>query len=129
MKKPVLILAVALAGFAVASASAAGGLSPGTYLTKVSGATPAVLNGTWRLVFKGKGFSITRNGQAAVAGLAKIAGTKVTFIDVSGRYRCTAAQAAGTYTWFQRGSSLTLRVVRDACSGRKAILTNGFYQA
>ena len=108
------------------SAFAAGGISPGVYVTKITGATPAALNSTWRLVLKGKRFTITRNGKPAVAGQVVISGSKISFHDLSGRYRCTGAQAIGSYRWYLRGSSLTFRVVRDACSGRKAILTNGF---
>jgi hypothetical protein len=122
----VLALAGALAAFAAASASAAVGLSPGVYVTRVTGATPAPLNGTWRLGFKGKHFTITRNGKPAAAGRVTISGRRVVFRDTAGSYRCPPSQAVGTYRWSLRQSSLTLSVVRDDCSGRKAILTNGF---
>jgi hypothetical protein len=129
MGRSVLVLALALAALAALAASpalGAGGLSPGVYVTKVTGATPLTLNGTWRLAFVGSHFSIKRNGKAAVAGLATISGKRVTFRDMSGPYRCTGSQAVGTYRWSRSGKSLTLTVIRDACSGRKAILTNGF---
>jgi hypothetical protein len=119
-------LAVSAAALAAGSASAAVGLSPGLYVTKVTGATPAPLNGTWRLAFKGKNFTITRNGKPAVAGRVTISGRRVVFHDTAGSYRCPPAQAVGTYRWSLRRNSLTLSVVRDDCSGRKAILTNGF---
>jgi hypothetical protein len=123
---PALAVSAAAATLAVGSAPAAVGLSPGVYVTKVSGATPAPLNGTWRLAFKGKNFTITRNGKPAVAGRAMISGRRVVFHDTAGSYRCLPSQAVGTYRWLLRRSSLTLSVVRDDCSGRKAILTNGF---
>jgi hypothetical protein len=120
-------LVLALAGSLTAlAASAAVGLSPGVYVTRVTGATPAPLNGTWRLGFKGTHFTITRNGKPAAAGRATISGRRVVFRDTAGSYRCPPSQAVGTYRWSLRRSSLTLSVVRDDCSGRKAILTNGF---
>ena len=126
MKRTMLVLVLTLAGLASVPAYAAGGLSPGVYVTKITGATPTALNGSWRLALKGKRFTITRNGKPAVAGQATITGSKISFHDLSGRYRCTGTQAIGSYRWYLRASSLTLRVIRDACSGRKAILTNGF---
>jgi hypothetical protein len=113
-----MMLALALAALAASPALGAGGLSPGVYVL--------ALNGTWRLAFVGRHFSIKRNGKAAVAGLTTISAKRVTFRDMSGPYRCTGSQAVGTYRWSRSGKSLTLTVVRDACSGRKAILTNGF---
>ena len=126
MKRPMLVLAVALTGLASVPAFAAGGLSPGVYVTKITGATPAVLNSSWRLALKGNRFTTTRNNKPAVAGVATITGSKISFHDLSGPYRCTGSQAIGSYHWYLRGTGLTFRVVRDACSGRKAILTNGF---
>jgi hypothetical protein len=126
MRRPALIVLLALAALATDTALGAGGLSPGVYVTKLTGATPRTLNGTWRLAFTAGHFSLKRNGKAAVAGLTTLSGRRVTFRDVSGSYRCIGSQAVGTYRWTLRGKSLTLTVVRDGCSGRKAVLTNGF---
>src|SRR3954453_9676641 len=120
-----VVLVVAAAGLAAAAVASAG-LAPATYMTKVTGATPAVLNGTWRLTVTKKRFTITRNRQPALAGSVAISAKRVTFHDLTGPFRCTGSQAVGTYAWRLRGKSLTLTVVKDACSGRKAILTNGF---
>jgi hypothetical protein len=120
-----LVLAALVAGLAAASAAASVGL-PGTYVTKVAGAAPSALNGTWRLAVAPKRFAITKNGRPAVAGTVALSSKRVTFHDRAGLYRCRPSQAVGTYAWSLRGKSLTLRVVKDACSGRKAILTNGF---
>jgi hypothetical protein len=123
-KVVVFVVAAGLAATAVAAAAA--GPAPGTYVTKLSGATPPVLNGTWRLTLSQKHFAITKNRQPALAGSVATTLRKITFHDLSGPYRCTGSQAIGTYAWHLRGKSLTFTVVKDACVGRKAILTHGF---
>lgn len=121
----VLVLAALVAGLAATVAAASVGL-PGTYVTRVTGATPSALNGTWRLAVTRTRYGITRNGRPAVAGSVALSSKRITFHDRAGLYRCEPSQAVGTYAWSLRGKNLTLRVVKDACSGRKAILTNGF---
>jgi hypothetical protein len=122
----VLVLAVVVAGLAAAVAAAAVGPAPGVYVTKETGATPSVLNGTWRLTLSRKRFTLTKNRSPAVAGSVAVSSKRITFHDLSGRYRCRGSQAVGTYGWYLRGRSLTLTVVKDPCSPRQAILTNGF---
>jgi hypothetical protein len=123
--RKIVVLAVVAAGLA-APAAGATGLAPGTYVTKVSGATPALLNGTWRLALTPKRFTITRNRQAAIGGSVAISSKRVTFHDLSGPLRCTGSQAVGTYAWHLRGKTLTLTAVKDPCQGRKAVLTHAF---
>jgi hypothetical protein len=122
----VVVLAVVAACLAAGASAASVGLAPGTYVTKVSGATPALLNGTWRLTVTKKRYTVTRNRQPAIAGSVAISSKRVSFHDLSGPFRCQGSQAVGTYAWRLRGKSLTLTAVQDACSGRKAILTHGF---
>ena len=124
--RKVLVLVVVVAGLAAAATAASAGPAPGAYVTKVTGATPSLLNGTWRLTLSQKHFTITRNRQPALAGSVAISAKRITFHDLSGPFRCTGSQAVGTYAWSLRGKSLTFTAVKDACSGRKAILTNGF---
>jgi len=125
--KRMLFGAVVVAGaLAVGQALASTGLWPHVYTTRITGATPAALNGTWRLSVGPASYAITKNGRLAVGGTATYAGHHVTLHDLTGSYRCRGSQAVGTYAWSVLGNKLTLRVVKDACSGRKAILTNGF---
>lgn len=121
-----LVLVVIVAGLAATAAAASTGPAPGVYVTKVTGATPALLNGTWRLTLSKTRFAITRNGQPAIAGSVAITPKKITFHDLSGPFRCIGSQAVGTYGWRLKGKSLKLTAVKDACGGRKAVLTHSF---
>jgi hypothetical protein len=117
---------VLVAAVSAASALALGGFSPGVYQTKITGAKPAVLNGTWRLSLNAPGFAITKNLTTAVAGTIAIAGNKITFTDIAGPLRCTGGQVKGTYTWSLKGKALTLKPVSEKCAGRKLVLTHAF---
>jgi hypothetical protein len=123
--RKVLVLVVVVAELAAAAAASAA-LAPGAYVTKVSGATPALLNGTWRLTLTQKRFTITRNRQPAIAGTVGITAKRVTFHDLSGPFKCTGSQAVGTYGWSLKGKRLTFTAVKDPCAGRKAVLTHAF---
>jgi hypothetical protein len=126
-----LIAAVVVAGAAIAAllllaGGGTRGLNPGSYMTQISGATPATLNGTWRLVLRRKRFALTRNSASAVTGFLSTSQNRLTFHDLTGPYRCPGAEAVGSYAQSLSGKNLTLTVVQDSCSARKAILTNGF---
>lgn len=122
----IVVLVMVVAGVAVTATAAWAALAPATYVTKISGATPALLNGTWRLTLTQKRFAITRNRQPAIAGSVAITAKKITFHDLSGPFKCAASQAVGTYGWHIHGNSLTLTAVKDPCAGRKAVLTHAF---
>jgi hypothetical protein len=124
MKRIVLGVAVLVAAVSTASAFGLGGLNPGVYQTKIAGAKPAVLNGTWRLSLNKPGFAITKNLATAVAGTVTIVGNKITFTDIAGPLRCTGSQVKGTYTWTLKGTTLALKPVSETCAGRKLVLTH-----
>ena len=118
---------VALA--AVAATPATGSVSaigPHVYSTKIVGATPAVLDGTWRLTVNRRSFSVAKGTMFAVSGTARIVGNRITFHDLGGPFSCRGAQATGVYSWRVSGKRLTLTAVREPCTGRKTILTKPF---
>ena len=120
----VVTLVIVLTGLAAGTAAAA--LNPGVYVTRVKGATPAALNGTWRISFAAGQYEITRNGQVAVDGASTIRGQQVVFKDRFGPFRCLGSQATGTYHWSLAGTKLTFSVVHDPCPGRNAVLARVF---
>jgi predicted ABC-type sugar transport system permease subunit len=119
---------VAAVTAASAPASRAASIGPHVYSTKIAGAKPAVLNGTWRLTVNRKSFSVARGTTFAVSGTARIVGNRITIHDVDGPLACRGAQATGVYSWRISGKRLTLTAVREPCAGRKTILTRPFTQ-
>ena len=110
---------------AVASGAAASTPIPGRHVSKIT--TPTTLAGTWRLCVCPDGsYEITRQTATETVsttefqGSWKKAGSKLTLNNSSG---CTAT---GVYTWQLAGRQLTFHVVRDACTRRKLVLTNGW---
>lgn len=127
MKRMILVAVVAAASATATSAlGAAQGLSPGAFTTRIAGAKPAALNGTWILAMTGPAFNLIRNKTTAATGAVTVSGSKITFKDLFGPYRCLGSQATGTYTWKLKGKTLTLKPVKDSCAGRKAVLSHPF---
>ena len=58
-------------------------------------------------------------------GILSVSGSKITFQDVAGAYSCARNQK-GTYTWSISAGQLHLKVVSDACAGRKTVLSHAF---
>lgn len=125
-------IALATAAFAAAivvagSAYAAGTpIAPHAYVARIAGAKPAVLNGTWRLSLTTYTFTVNKGVTAAVSGRVRIVGNRITFHDLGGPFACRGAQATGVYSWRVVGKRLSLTAVREACAGRKTILTKPF---
>jgi hypothetical protein len=109
---------------AVGSSSAS--IGPHVYSTKIVGARPAVLDGTWRLTVNRRSFSVAKGTTLAVSGTARIVGNRITFHDLGGPFSCRGTQATGIYSWRLTGKRLTLTAVREPCGGRKTILTKPF---
>jgi hypothetical protein len=126
--KKIALAAVALVAGTAASAApaAAPGLSPHTYVAKIAGAKPALLNGAWRLAISSPGFSVNKDGRAAVIGRVQIAGNRVTFQDGTGPLACKGAQKSGTYAWRVAGKRLSFTRVKDACIGRRTVFAHAF---
>jgi hypothetical protein len=112
------------AGAALAARTAS--IAPHVYSTKIAGARPAVLDGTWRLTVKGSSFSVAKGASLAVSGSVKIAGNRITFRDLAGPFACRGAQSTAVYGYRIAGKRLTLTAVREPCAGRKTILTKPF---
>ena len=118
---------VALAAVAATPATgSAAAIGPHVYSTKIVGATPAVLDGTWRLTVNRRSFSVAKGAMLAVSGTARIVGNRITFHDLGGPFSCRGAQATGVYSWRVTGKRLTLTAVREPCTGRKTIPTKPF---
>jgi len=131
MKRTTLVLA----GLAVAAVTAepvlgspASAIAPHAYVARITGAKPAVLNGTWRLTLTTYTFTVNKGAAAAVSGRVRIAGTRITFHDLGGPFACRGAQATGVYSWRVVGKRLTLTAVSEPCAGRRTILTSPFTQ-
>jgi len=126
MKRMLLVSAIA-GTLAVGAGAAANPLWTHVYRTTIKGAAPAALNGSWVMTLTPTTFTVAKTGQRlAVGGTLSYSGNRVTFRDAAGPVACRGTQAVGTYSWSLVGNRLTLRPVKDSCSGRKAILTNGF---
>jgi hypothetical protein len=126
--KKIALAAVVLVAGTVASAApaAAPSLSPHIFVAKIAGAKPALLNGTWRLAINSPGFSVNKDGRAAVIGRVQIIGKRVTFQDGTGPLACRGAQKSGTYTWRVAGKRLSFTRVKDACVGRRTVFAHAF---
>jgi hypothetical protein len=119
-----ILLAVSFAAVVATAASASP--DPGTYAATITGATPALLNGNWRMTFGGGSYRITRNGKEAIGGFTSIRGARITLEDWFGPYACRGAQQKGTYRWAISGRKLTFAVVKDSCAGRRTVLVRAF---
>jgi hypothetical protein len=131
MRRNTLAAVAAAAAFAAVTAAPATGspaasIGPHVYSTKIVGAKPAVLDGTWRLTVNRRSFSVAKGTTLAVSGTARIVGNRITFHDLGGPFSCQGAQATGVYSWRVSGKRMTLNAVREPCAGRKTILTKPF---
>jgi hypothetical protein len=124
----VVLAAILLTAVTAAPAvgSRAASIGPHVYSTKIVGAKPALLDGTWRLTVNRRSFSVAKGTTLAVSGTARIVGNRITFHDLGGPFSCRGAQATGVYSWRVSGKRLTLTAVREPCTGRRTILTKPF---
>ena len=115
--------AATLVAAAAATAAVAGPLQ-GTFQTVIANAPTKQLDGTWRLTLQpGGGYTTKRNGVVLARGHETQTATTITFVDESGPLACSPAQATGTYRWSLKGGLLRLTPVREACAGRRLVLT------
>lgn len=125
--KRIALVAACAAMLVTAAQAAAPTIYPHIYTTRIAGVSPAVPNGSWRLVVQKTTFGVAKNGVPAVAGSVQVAGNKITFHDLAGPLSCKGSGAIGTYTWKLQGATLTLTKVHDTCAGRPLILAGRHY--
>lgn len=127
MSKAIAALAAMAAALTAAAAGQRGaGPIPGLYQARVRGASPPALNGLWQVAFRDSAFAVSKDGLLAVRGQVRLAGSTITFRDQAGPLRCRGPQARGTYRFVLRGRALTLTPARDACPGRRLVLSRTF---
>jgi hypothetical protein len=117
------LLVVAAVFLALAAPAAASAPLSGAFGTTIRGATPAALNASWAVIFLPNGaYQIDRNHLAVVIGQGTRSATTLVFTHEHGAFACKSG--AGTYRWSLSGKKLTLKVVKDSCVGRRAVLTS-----
>ena len=129
-----LVLVVALAALVAGStADAASPTLPGIYTTKLSGKSPAAINGEWAIQIKRNGAYVIlkriskTEGKVEVRGLALLNPNHVvTFTNEKGLLAC---KVIGKYRWTVKGSrlkTLTFERLHDTCVGRRTVLSGTF---
>jgi hypothetical protein len=118
-RKPLLLVAVALAALAPPAALAATAALPGTYAKTQNGQ---------RLMLRltsGGAHTFRVDGDLGARGdYTRASGRRITFRDEAGPLACPRA---GMYTWTLRRGKLRFEVVADRCAGRRAALTGGAF--
>ena len=126
MRRTCLLLAAAIAACAL-SATASGATFAGSWTKKIAGG-PAPLHGSWALHVGSGKFYVQKLPAAghAVDGTVAVSGSTITFTDRSGPLACGGATKVGRYTRKAGpNGSFRLTAVKDACAGRKLLLTSG----
>jgi hypothetical protein len=109
--------------------SAAAATSPleGVYETTIKGQA-TVLNGIWLISFAGNGtYAVVKAPNTRtllIGGTSAVSGKSVLLHDKAGPLACAGA---GKYSWIRKGKTLRLKKVKDACSGRVAVLATAAY--
>ena len=131
MRQALAATAVFVTLAAAAAANGATSTLPGTYTTKLSGKTPAVVNGEWAIQIKRNGDYVIlkriskTEGKGEVRGKALLnPGRVVTFTKESGPLAC---KVTGKYHWtIKGGKTLTFQRLHDTCAGRRVVLSGTF---
>jgi hypothetical protein len=120
--KRIAIAATAVAVLAFSPAAVASGTITGRYKAKVtSAALGGAVKGTWTLNFKKSG-SVTITDNANVVGHStfSVTGAKIKLGPGAG------CSGSGTYKFKLTGKKLKFRLLKDACAGRKIVLSSTF---
>ena len=74
-------------------------------------------------LYDGNQYMVNMDGEIAVEGVYEIKNNRLYITDKKGPYACLENPNA-TYRWIIKDNKVTLIVVKDECSGRKAALTS-----
>ncbi len=95
---------------------------PGTYATTITGAKPALLNGSWLVQLRADGsYAIEHGGAVVVRGRGAVTGPRITFGHEIGPLACPGP---ATYRWSLHGRTLTLTPLAESCAGRRLVLAS-----
>ena len=128
MKRPLVVLVLALAVGALTSAGVSGAASSplhGVFETTVKGKS-SLLNGKWLISFAPNGaYAVVKEPATKtllIGGVSKVSGHTVALTDKTGPLRCTGSQVNASYSWTISGKTLKLKPTKEACGGRGAVL-------
>ena len=125
MKKIAFAAAMLSAVVAAAGAPAAGtALYPHAYSTRITGATPSLLNGTWRLAIQKTAFAVTKTAPLRSQAPSRSPETRSPSM-TSGRSPAAAPRSTHVHVEAP-GATLTLTRVNDSCVGRRTVFTHSF---
>jgi hypothetical protein len=83
--------------------------------------------GRWTLQIKRHGLSLDAKGQGLVPERASWTAARVIVSDTPGSSSIfCGASVKGAYSWRQSGSSLTFKLVKDACKDRAGVLAGSW---
>jgi hypothetical protein len=130
MRQALVVPAVLVALLAAASAGGAVLKLPGTYITKISGKQPTMLNGEWAISIEKNGDYVILKRISKTQGKVEARGKAllnpehvVTFTKEKGPLAC---KVTGKYRWARKGKQLTFERLHDACQGRPVVLGGTF---
>ena len=113
----------------LAAASIAAGPKRASYTRNVTSqdlarAGSAAPHGTWTLKVKADGLSLAARGQGLVSERAAWSMSTVAIADTPGAISIfCGSNVKGTYRWTLRKSTLTFKLVKDACNDRAGVLS------
>ncbi len=129
MKQATTFCVLLVVACTLAAAAVAAGPKRATYTRNVTSqdlakAGSAAPHGTWTLRVGAKGFSLDARGQGLVPERAAWSTSTVAISDTPGTLSIfCGSKVGGTYRWVLRGSTLTFKVVKDACKDRVGVLS------
>jgi hypothetical protein len=131
MRRGVVLAALSLALVALAFAAtslATVAPTPATYTRNVTSqdlakAGSAAPYGIWTLRIKTKGLSLAAKGQGLVPERAAWTASTVVISDTPGAISIFCGSTVrGTYRWAVKGSTVTFKLVKDACKDRVGVV-------
>jgi hypothetical protein len=122
MRRTIALSTLTLAAAVFAATALAGTGLMGTYATKLTG-VGAQFGGVWTITFTAGGnYTVRHRGAIQGTGIATIKPGTISFHDLTGKTKCTGAQAPNLYRYKLAGATLTLTAIRDKCA-HKLVLT------
>jgi hypothetical protein len=122
MRRTIAVTTLALAATVLTGAVLAGNGLLGTYATKLTGVS-AQFGGVWTITFTAGGkYTVRHRGVIQGTGIATIKPGTISFHDLTGKTKCTGAQAPNLYRYTLTDTTLRFIAVRDKCA-RKFVIT------